>query len=174
MRGTEENGRDLACPSQRLSNKLRILRVMIFAILDNQPFTIRKHSDPDKVIIRSGGYRPISFFRGPDIGGDAADVRLRDLRTWLRANHQLRMDGPHYHKYLDRSQQIWKDYRVPTYRLDMTAAQILRFDWSQIFPPGALDMSIYKEKLKPADLKFFDNSTDAAAAKQLSMQLITT
>ena len=146
MRGIENNSdRDLAGPSQRLPNKLRILRVMIFARMDNEPFLIRMHSDSWKIIIRSGGYRPIRFFRGPDIGGDAADVRLRELRTWLRSNHQLKIDGPHYHKYQEQGFGPSKEYRVPTYRLDMTAAQILKYDWSQIFPPGTLDLSKYKK-----------------------------
>lgn len=136
----------------RLSNKLRILRVMIFAVLDNEPFMIRKHSDPAKQIIRSGGYRPISFFRGPFIGGDAADVRLRNLRTWLRSEYGLVVSDPHYHKYYDPVLKEWKKYHVPSYNLEMSRDEILRYPWERIFPPGTLDLRKYRKKIIPINI----------------------
>jgi len=110
-----------------LSRKQIILKMLIDAKLDEKPF---RYFDggPGNEVIRSGGYRPMYFFRGPRLGGDAADVRIRELRR----EHLVPVSDPHifsdayYYGYDGEKIR----YKIPQYRLELTPKEILQHDWS--------------------------------------------
>lgn len=91
----------------------KVLAKLIEARQDNRPFLLYP-GPPEEWI--SGGYLPMWAFRGPQIGGDAADVRLRELRREHLVPIEL-----HNHKT--------RYGTTPLYRLDMTQEQTIAYDW---------------------------------------------
>jgi len=93
----------------------------------NQGWLLHDDLDPAKQVWISGGFRPIYYFRGPDRGGDAADVRLREWRREHLVPIELRW---HKWKLPVYSKGIEIPKTTPIYRIDLSQSDILTYDWT--------------------------------------------
>lgn len=104
-----------------MTRKQIILRMLIDSrLLDDRARGWLLHDDPDPTRQEwiSGGFRPLYFFRGPGLGGDAAGVRMRELRRDHLVPIELRR---HKWQYFSKV--------TPIYRLAMTPEEIRSYDW---------------------------------------------
>ncbi len=122
----------------KLTRKQKVLKELILLRLMNTPYYLGDTRLAQDHVI-SGGYRPVFHFRTKEIGGSAADVRIRELRLYSGVPITCKI-----HKYIDGS---GKKRDAWIYRIELTEAQIRAYDWAKCWEKG---LWTYDGAMKPA------------------------
>ena len=151
MTTTNDNSHGIPTTMVGLSQKQKILKMMIDVRLANKPMMFIDNG-PGNQVIRSGGYLAMFHF---DHICSARDVRLRELRR----EHDIPISAPHIFTDATYSTAAGpRKFDTPVYRLELDPSEILKLDWSRMFskPMGifnAEQMRIGSASLDPATVK---------------------
>jgi hypothetical protein len=126
MTTTNDNSHGIPSTMDGLSQKQKILKMMIDVRLANKPMMFIDNG-PGNQVIRSGGYLAMFHF---DHICSARDVRLRELRR----EHDVPISAPHIFTDATYSTAAGqRKFDTPVYRLELDPAEILKLDWSRMF-----------------------------------------